>query len=84
MKLTAILLIVLMITGISVCALASVDEAQTAQTAAESADATIQPTAEANANGNTFRLEWYHYIIPVVIIFAMTLFTSNSIKPLKK
>lgn len=81
MKLTAILLIVLMITGISVCALASVDEAQTA---AESADATIQPTAEANANGNTFRLEWYHYIIPVVIIFAMTLFTSNSIKPLKK
>ena len=79
MKLTAIILIILLLCGmLSVCAFAGgVAEGSTQET-------TVAPESSASADGNTFRLEWYHYIIPVVIIFVMTLVTSNSIKPLRK
>ena len=42
------------------------------------------PEATQSPGGSDFRLQWYHYIIPAVIIFAMTFFTARSIKPIQR
>lgn len=78
MKILQIILIVITVAVIiTVGALADAASGQTVEPSKDS----VTEGATASPGGSDFRLQWYHYIIPAVLIFAMTFFTGRSMGP---